>query len=95
MKESVKVECGLVTKINFVEQANSQAIYPSWPFSNDELRKGAFLVYVVCKFHFLNFLRHIVRFLGNITRNKKLREPIHRYYKETRNSKSTLLLTTF
>jgi hypothetical protein len=51
MKESVKVECGIVTKVNFVELANSQAIYPSWPFSNDQLRKGAFLVYAVCKFH--------------------------------------------
>ena len=50
MKESVKVECGLVTKVNFVELANSQAIYPSWPFSNNQLRKGAFLVYAVCKF---------------------------------------------
>ena len=35
MKESVKLECGLVTKVNFVELANSQAIYPSWPFSNN------------------------------------------------------------
>ena len=66
-----------------MELADDDAIYPKdWPFTRDELRSGAFIIYIIGKLKSLNsnpsalFRNHVLVF-GHFPRNSALHQSIN------------------